>query len=99
MKEQDVVETNLCSDILTTNEVSPVNSDCTSKYQLKQRLLCVICQNNVSRYKCPGCLAVTCSCACFKSHKEQTGCNGRRDIVPVALGNETPEEMLMHDCR
>lgn len=85
------------SEVSALNDVSSKNSD--SKRNIKQQSMCVICHNNVARYLCPGCLAKTCSCACYKDHKEQTGCNGVRDVVPAALGNETPEEMLMRDCR
>lgn len=53
---------------------------------------CVICQSSSSKYRCPGCNVVTCSLACTKQHKADTGCKGTRDrtaFVPISRFNET----------
>jgi hypothetical protein len=40
---------------------------------------CEMCSSKAAIYKCPRCGIMTCSCECCKSHKQDTGCNGKRD--------------------
>ncbi|KAJ1933669.1 Box C/D snoRNA accumulation, partial [Linderina macrospora] len=40
---------------------------------------CQQCQTNDAKYRCPGCMARTCSVDCAKEHKFETGCSGQRD--------------------
>ena len=40
--------------------------------------LCGACGERVAKYRCPGCGARTCSVACVRAHKEETGCSGER---------------------
>ncbi|OCK87256.1 uncharacterized protein K441DRAFT_360382 [Cenococcum geophilum 1.58] len=41
--------------------------------------LCSICNNNASKYRCPGCSARTCSLPCYKRHQQWAQCSGKRD--------------------
>ncbi|OCL07267.1 hypothetical protein AOQ84DRAFT_432231 [Glonium stellatum] len=41
--------------------------------------LCSICNNNASKYRCPGCSARTCSLPCYKRHQKWAQCSGKRD--------------------
>ncbi|KAF2189472.1 hypothetical protein K469DRAFT_658334 [Zopfia rhizophila CBS 207.26] len=41
--------------------------------------LCSICNNNKSKYRCPGCAARTCSLPCYKRHQQWVQCTGKRD--------------------
>ncbi|KAF2030132.1 hypothetical protein EK21DRAFT_112241 [Setomelanomma holmii] len=41
--------------------------------------LCSICNTNVSKYRCPGCAARTCSLPCYKRHQQWAQCSGKRD--------------------
>lgn len=41
--------------------------------------LCQECKEHKFQYQCPRCSFRTCSLKCCKSHKERTGCNGKRD--------------------
>lgn len=53
---------------------------------------CTVCQSSSSKYRCPGCNVVTCSLACTKQHRTDTGCKGTRDrtaFVPISRFNET----------
>lgn len=52
---------------------------------------CRVCQENASKYRCPGCGAPYCSLACNKMHKSGTGgnppCSGKRSLsVQAAAG-------------
>ena len=44
----------------------------------KQELTCSLCPGT-SKYKCPKCGSRSCSLSCVKAHKEETGCDGKRD--------------------
>lgn len=53
---------------------------------------CTVCQSSSSKYRCPGCAVVTCSLACTKQHRADSGCKGTRDrtaFVPISRFNET----------
>jgi len=45
----------------------------------KPTTLCEECKSNPSKYTCPGCSLHSCSLPCVKSHKERTGCSGKRN--------------------
>ncbi len=40
---------------------------------------CAVCALAVAKYTCPRCSVRTCSLACVRAHKRDTGCNGQRD--------------------
>lgn len=52
---------------------------------------CSACQQP-ARYRCPSCQLTTCSLACFKTHKDVTGCSGKADpptsYIPLAEYDE-----------
>ncbi|KAK4227649.1 Box C/D snoRNA protein 1 [Podospora fimiseda] len=48
--------------------------------------LCSICHVEPPKYKCPRCLARTCSAACIQKHKTRADCDGQRNpraFVPI----------------
>lgn len=52
---------------------------------------CGVCSSASSKYRCPGCEFITCSLACTKEHRAQSGCKGTRDrtaFVPISRFNE-----------
>ena len=55
----------------------------------KSPKICCICAK-AAAYKCPRCLAQTCSSACGKKHKDAAKCSGERDkaayVKPVDFG-------------
>ncbi|KAI9599186.1 hypothetical protein BDF19DRAFT_430361 [Syncephalis fuscata] len=45
----------------------------------KDTVLCTCCQQVTAKYRCPRCDARTCSLVCVNTHKETSGCSGKRD--------------------
>ena len=63
---------------------SPSSPNCTT------RTPCEVCKQKDSIYVCPRCRMRTCSLPCCQSHKERTGCNGKRDRTAfLPLGRMT----------
>ncbi|XP_069119651.1 box C/D snoRNA protein 1-like [Argopecten irradians] len=60
---------------------------------------CEICSANVAKYKCPGCLAQTCSLPCVKQHKHDKGCNGQRKKTEFVEIKEYSDRNLLNDYR
>ena len=46
----------------------------------KKIKLCIICNSNKSKYKCPKCTSFYCSISCFKIHKERCNKEKKDDI-------------------
>ncbi|XP_053201512.1 box C/D snoRNA protein 1-like [Panonychus citri] len=42
--------------------------------------LCCICKEKQFKYKCPGCLMITCSVECINIHKVEFDCDGKQSI-------------------
>jgi len=61
--------------------------------------LCKVCNINAVKYRCPRCRTQSCSVACIKTHKKESGCDGR----PVGSKFEKVAEMtdstIQHDFR
>lgn len=57
--------------------------------------VCSVCNIDVSKYKCPGCQEATCSLACVKQHKQQTGCSGKRDKLAFVPMQQFTDSHLM----
>ena len=49
--------------------------------QNNNNIPCTICKKAISIYRCPGCMIRTCTLQCCLTHKEQSGCNGKRNRV------------------
>ncbi len=60
---------------------------------------CAVCSKGAAVYKCPACLVLTCSVKCVKTHKETTGCTGKRPRSEFAPINKFSEAMLLRDYR
>ena len=61
--------------------------------------LCAMCSVQPFKYTCPGCSVLTCSLACCKQHKANTGCDGRRDKTKFVAKTELDEQTLINDYR
>jgi hypothetical protein len=59
--------------------------------------MCEICQLFASKYKCPRCMARTCSAACSKVHKTTQACSGQRDVTGFVRLKEFDDNRLMDD--
>ncbi|KAL7675344.1 hypothetical protein ACOME3_001605 [Neoechinorhynchus agilis] len=62
---------------------------------------CSICQNELSKYRCPSCGTPTCSLKCCERHKIQTGCSGKvsRLPPPIKSRSDLKEDVLLKDER
>ena len=60
-----------------------------------KRSLCEVCSETPHRYTCPGCERKTCSLPCIKKHKEESGCNGKRDRLKFVSLQEFDDRVLM----
>ena len=74
----------------TAESTSPSLSSSTSP-------LCAICSNEPPKYTCPRCSTKSCSLACSKAHKAQTGCTGERDRTAFVPMNEYDYGTLVND--
>jgi len=67
-------------------------NDSSEVVNAKERVFyCSTCKVELSKYKCPGCSARSCSITCVKEHKVQTGCTGRRNraaFIPISSFTE-----------
>jgi hypothetical protein len=54
-----------------------------------------VCNEDSTKYKCPGCQARTCSLACCEKHKQDSGCSGRRDRLAYVKLKEFDDKALM----
>ena len=59
------------------------------------RVACEVCLEQPSKYTCPGCERRTCSLTCSKKHKEETGCNGKRDRLKFVSMQEFDDRVLL----
>lgn len=62
--------------------------------------ICEICEQEESKYCCPGCAKRTCSLKCVKEHKEKFDCKGLngRPVTPIAQTTEKYcEDLFMKD--
>ncbi|KAK3607484.1 hypothetical protein CHS0354_010289 [Potamilus streckersoni] len=60
---------------------------------------CEICKENAAKYKCPRCLAQTCSLSCVKHHKAEASCNGQRDKSKYVALKDFSDLHLLSDYR
>ena len=54
--------------------------------------ICIICNSNNSKYKCPNCKSFYCSITCFKEHKKdcKTKINDNNKDMPIEVNNNIP---------
>ncbi|KAM8875230.1 box C/D snoRNA protein 1 [Spinachia spinachia] len=60
---------------------------------------CGACGSEEAKYRCPACLANSCSLLCVKKHKEDTGCSGVRNKTAFVTISEFDEMTLLSDYR
>ncbi|KAG5100424.1 hypothetical protein JHK82_045476 [Glycine max] len=63
----------------------------------KPTTLCEECKSNPSKYTCPGCSLHSCSLPCVKSHKERTGCSGKRNQTQFLPLSKFDDSVLLSD--
>ena len=61
--------------------------------------MCSSCEVAAWKYRCPGCLTLSCSVACVVAHKQKTGCTGKRNPVVEVPMKEMDEALLQNDYR
>lgn len=60
----------------------------------KEKQVCEICKNQISKYKCPKCVIKYCSVSCFKSHKEND-CHQKLSKTDNTIINATESQELL----
>lgn len=61
--------------------------------------LCAVCAAQPHKYCCPGCGRRTCSLACAKQHKADTGCSGQRDRLAYVPLQAFDDKQLLSGAR
>ncbi|XP_041646380.1 box C/D snoRNA protein 1 [Cheilinus undulatus] len=60
---------------------------------------CGVCGSEEAKYRCPACLAHSCSLPCVKKHKEDSGCSGVRNKTAFVKLSQFDEMALLSDYR
>lgn len=60
---------------------------------------CEVCLSDDWKYKCPRCFIRTCSLACSRTHKEESGCSGKRQREAFVAKAEYTEGTFLSDYR
>ncbi|XP_044056904.1 box C/D snoRNA protein 1 isoform X2 [Siniperca chuatsi] len=60
---------------------------------------CGACGSEEAKYRCPACLAHSCSLLCVKKHKEDLGCSGVRNKTAFVTLSQFDEMALLNDYR
>ncbi|XP_059197401.1 box C/D snoRNA protein 1 [Centropristis striata] len=60
---------------------------------------CGVCGSEEAKYRCPACLAHSCSLMCVKKHKEDSGCSGVRNKTAFVTLSHFDEMTLLNDYR
>ncbi|RDX63254.1 Box C/D snoRNA protein 1, partial [Mucuna pruriens] len=63
----------------------------------KEGTLCEECKSNPSKYTCPGCSLHSCCLPCVKSHKERTGCSGKRNLTQFLPLSQFDDNIVLSD--
>ncbi|KAF3690647.1 Box C/D snoRNA protein 1 Zinc finger HIT domain-containing protein 6 [Channa argus] len=61
--------------------------------------ICAVCGSEEAKYRCPGCLTLSCSLICVKKHKTDSGCGGVRDKTAFVTLSQFDEMALLSDYR
>eukprot|EP00124_Ichthyophonus_hoferi_P005434 Ihof_evm1s786 gene=Ihof_evmTU1s786 len=77
------------------NDLSNAQDESTNAKQERNKR-CWSCDDDV-KYRCPRCMAASCSMDCVKRHKESTGCTGKRDRTAFVRLSEFTDEQLQSD--
>ncbi len=63
----------------------------------ENNVVCSICKVTAAIYRCPGCMTRTCSLKCCLVHKEESGCNGKRNRVEFVPLHQYSDSTLSSD--
>ncbi|TDH08851.1 hypothetical protein EPR50_G00101760 [Perca flavescens] len=91
------------TDILSTSESRMENSDQEEEPKGTKRKMslsnCGVCGSEEAKYRCPACLAHSCSLLCVKKHKGDLGCSGVRNKTAFVTLSHFDEMTLLNDYR
>ncbi|XP_070688674.1 box C/D snoRNA protein 1 [Pempheris klunzingeri] len=91
------------TDIMSTMESQTDNSGAEEELKGTKRKIslsnCGVCGSEEAKYRCPGCLAHSCSLPCVKKHKEDSGCSGVRNKTAFVTLSQFDEMALLSDYR
>lgn len=65
----------------------------SSKQNISRLGQCQVCNKEAAKYKCPGCSTAYCSLVCFKSHKTEKPCSGKREITEPVKAVESQSKV------
>ncbi|KAK9809887.1 hypothetical protein WJX72_001076 [[Myrmecia] bisecta] len=65
----------------------------------KRASACSVCNEAPARYRCPGCNVRSCSLACSKAHKQESGCTGKRARTAYVPLQAFTDRELISDFR
>lgn len=60
---------------------------------------CMICKENLFKYRCPRCEVLTCSLSCVNKHKKESKCSGKRDKTQYIPLSQFTEGDLISDLQ
>ncbi|KAL9324212.1 hypothetical protein ACSQ67_009069 [Phaseolus vulgaris] len=80
-----------------SSSVSQTEGQATIQKPSKGPTLCEECKSNPWKYTCPGCSLHSCSLPCVKSHKERTGCSGKRIQTLFVPLSKFDDDILLSD--
>ncbi|CAM9584825.1 unnamed protein product, partial [Phaeothamnion confervicola] len=69
----------------------------TPKQASPSTTTCEVCEGMTAKYRCPRCSRRTCSVECCRRHKDESGCDGRRDRTNFVRVSEFTEQQLRSD--
>ncbi|XP_021730204.1 box C/D snoRNA protein 1-like [Chenopodium quinoa] len=71
----------------------------SSENELKNgaKLLCEECNSKEFKYKCPACFRRTCSLPCVNSHKQLSGCTGKKSLSQIIPLSQFDDSTLLSD--
>ncbi|KAG9147776.1 hypothetical protein Leryth_018831 [Lithospermum erythrorhizon] len=73
------------------------SSSPTAKSSSNKACICEECKTNIAKYKCPACSFRSCSLPCVKSHKQHTGCTGKKLYNHVVPLSQFDDSLLLSD--
>ncbi|KAK5869592.1 hypothetical protein PBY51_024297 [Eleginops maclovinus] len=91
------------TDIMSTMESQVEKSDKEEELKASKRKIslcnCGVCGSEEAKYRCPACLAHSCSLLCVKKHKQDSGCSGIRNKSAFVTLSHFDEMTLLNDYR
>ncbi|KAK7380199.1 hypothetical protein VNO78_32693 [Psophocarpus tetragonolobus] len=77
--------------------VSQTEEEASIRNPRKGPTVCDECKSKPWKYTCPCCSIHSCSISCVKSHKERTGCSGKRNQTEFVPLSKFDDSILLSD--